>query len=116
MFLKRTKSKNYEYAQITESYRDKEGKTRHKVIANLGRIDQLRENGFHKIIAELAKLIDLKIESSNTDGISEMFEKERSNYGWLAYKKLWNKFKLDDLLSELVSGKLIGYLKTTNMT
>jgi len=109
MFLKRTKSKSYEYAQITESYRDKEGKTRHKVIANLGRIDQLRENGFHKIIAELAKLIDLKIEPSNTDGIAEMFEKERSNYGWLAYKKLWNKFKLDDLLSELVSSKLIEY-------
>ena len=81
MFLKRTKSKSYEYTQVTESYRDKDGKTRHKVIANLGRIDQLRENGFHKIIAELAKLIDLKIESSNKDGIPEMFEKERSSYG-----------------------------------
>jgi len=39
MFLKVSKSKNKTYLKIVESYRDSEGKVRHRVIHNLGNID-----------------------------------------------------------------------------
>ena len=39
MFVKPTKSKNFTYAQLVESYRDEEGKNRHRVIFNLGRVE-----------------------------------------------------------------------------
>ena len=39
MFIKPTKSKNFTYAQLVESYRDEEGKNRHRVIFNLGRLE-----------------------------------------------------------------------------
>ncbi|PXF34841.1 hypothetical protein KU43_03665 [Mesotoga sp. SC_NapDC2] len=39
MFIKPTKSKNFTYAQLVESYRDEEGKNRHRVIFNLGRVE-----------------------------------------------------------------------------
>lgn len=48
MFIKRTrggsKKKPIYYLQIAESYRDK-GKTRHRVLANLGREEELMATG-----------------------------------------------------------------------
>lgn len=35
----------YEYVHIVEGYRDDEGKVRHRVVANLGRRDQLKDSG-----------------------------------------------------------------------
>ncbi len=35
----------YEYVHIVEGYRDGEGKVRHRVVANLGRRDQLKDSG-----------------------------------------------------------------------
>jgi hypothetical protein len=35
----------YEYVHIVEGYRDEAGKVRHRVVANLGRRDQLKESG-----------------------------------------------------------------------
>lgn len=36
-------SKTYEYLRIVESYRDENGRTTHRVVANLGRLDQLAD-------------------------------------------------------------------------
>ena len=41
MFLKTAKIKGKEYIRIVKSYRDKEGKVKHKTIASLGRVDNL---------------------------------------------------------------------------
>ena len=35
----------YEYVHIVEGYRDEEGKVRHRVVANLGRRDHLKDSG-----------------------------------------------------------------------
>ena len=41
MFLKTAKIKGKEYIRIVKSYRDKEGKVKHKTIASLGSVDNL---------------------------------------------------------------------------
>src|SRR3989304_6310657 len=35
----------YEYLQLVEGYRDERGRVRHRVVANLGRRDALKESG-----------------------------------------------------------------------
>src|SRR5207302_9524480 len=35
----------YEYVHIVEGYRDEAGKVRHRVVANLGRRDRLKDSG-----------------------------------------------------------------------
>src|SRR5437879_7194211 len=35
----------YEYLHIVEGYRDGDGKVRHRVVANLGRRDRLKDSG-----------------------------------------------------------------------
>jgi hypothetical protein len=49
MFVKETKVKRsgreYSYLQLVEGYRDQSGKVRHRVVANLGRKDALKESG-----------------------------------------------------------------------
>jgi hypothetical protein len=49
MFVKETKVKRagrvYSYLQLVEGYRDKAGKVRHRVVANLGRKDALKDSG-----------------------------------------------------------------------
>lgn len=49
MFVKETKVKRsgreYNYLQLVEGYRDGNGKVRHRVVANLGRKDALKDSG-----------------------------------------------------------------------
>ncbi len=49
MFVKETKVKRagrqYSYLQLVEGYRDEAGKVRHRVVANLGRKDALKDSG-----------------------------------------------------------------------
>jgi Domain of unknown function (DUF4277)/Transposase DDE domain len=49
MFVKETKVKRsgreYIYLQLVEGYRDESGKVRHRVVANLGRKDALKDSG-----------------------------------------------------------------------
>src|SRR3954449_7653243 len=49
MFVKETKvrrsGREYSYLQLVEGYRDENGKVRHRVVANLGRRDALKESG-----------------------------------------------------------------------
>ncbi|QQS30080.1 MAG: hypothetical protein IPM47_03780 [Sphingobacteriales bacterium] len=82
MFVKATKSKNHTYIQLVESFR--EGKTtKHKVIANFGRLDQLRDSGFLLSVGQ--KLLSL----NNTPciGAENLQETARFCYGHLVYKK-----------------------------
>ncbi len=44
MFIKKTRSKNFIYLSIVETYRDGD-RVRHKTIAKLGRLDLLQKNG-----------------------------------------------------------------------
>ena len=45
MYLKSVKAGGHEYLKIVESFRDKsDGKIKHRVIINLGRVDKLIEH------------------------------------------------------------------------
>jgi len=42
MFVRINKSGERRYLQVVESYRNEDGKPRHRVVANLGRVDGMR--------------------------------------------------------------------------
>jgi hypothetical protein len=61
MFVKETKVKRgeraYTYVQLVEGYRDENGKVRHRVVANLGRKDELKASGqLEKLAGAFARL------------------------------------------------------------
>jgi Domain of unknown function (DUF4277)/Transposase DDE domain len=61
MFVKETKVKRgeraYTYVQLVEGYRDENGRVRHRVVANLGRKDELKDSGqLEKLAGAFARL------------------------------------------------------------
>ena len=104
MFLKITKSKNYYYLQIVHSYREN-GTTKHKVYANLGRFDQLKDN---PQLIRLGKRF-LEIAGKTTSGSSDIKELERLAFGHVVYRKLWKKWKFPSLLRELLKKSKIRF-------
>lgn len=61
MFVKETvvrrKGRAYTYVQLVEGYRDERGKVRHRVVANLGRKEELKASGqLEKLAGALARL------------------------------------------------------------
>jgi transposase len=97
MFIKTTKSGKYEYAQLVESYREN-GATRHRVMLNLGRLDQIRNNPSFQRMAQ--KLAELSAVQSETNNLEDIEDAEIFNYGYLAYRRLWEKFSLPTLLAD----------------
>jgi transposase len=97
MFIKITQSGKYKYAQLVESYR--EGKNvKHRVLLNLGRLDEIENNpSFQRLgmrlleLSKAKKVIDL-----------ESFSDARIvNWGYLVYKKIWEVFELDKILTRI---------------
>ena len=103
MFIRITKSKNYEYVNIVRTYRD-EGTVKHKNIASLGRLDLLRNDpSWKNIIHKLFLMIDSdSVLVDKNDGIKET---DRLYWGYIVYKKLWNKFNFDELLKNALYNK-----------
>jgi transposase len=96
MFIKINPSKNFKYVQLVQS-RWENGKSKHEVLVNLGRLDQIENNpDFQKVFIKLAQIAGAK--STNIDDCSEA---QMLNWGYLVYKKLWEQFKLDEILSAL---------------
>lgn len=102
MFIKITKSGNYEYAQLVKSYRE-DGVTRHKVLLNFGRLDQMQNNpGIQQLAMRLLEISTAKTLVS-LDTISEA---RMVNWGYVVYRKIWREFDLDDILTTIKeSGK-----------
>ena len=99
MFIKITKSGNYEYASVVKAYRDKEKKTtKHRVLFNLGRLDEIENNlSWQKLAINLEELSGAK----NRVELTTISEGDLLNYGYIAYKKLWNRLGIDNLLTKL---------------
>ena len=95
MFIKITKSGNYKYAQAVESFKQA-GVTRHKVMFNLGRLDNIQGSqnfqNFARRLLELSKA-DVPL------NLNDLSEAEISNWGYVAYKKIWQDFSLDKILA-----------------
>lgn len=107
MFLKSTTSKGNTYLQIVQSYREN-NEIKHKVIANLGRLDTLLANGLENIVKSLNKYLPNK-ENPNKLDITTLEEKARVNYGYIVYKTLWEKYSITELLKSLIINKRIKY-------
>lgn len=110
MFVKSTKSKGYEYLKIVESYRDEDGVTRHKVLFNLGRSDQLKEDkSFCRCIGTLVEILDIPGYEKRSDLMSACSEAEMLNYGYLAYKKIWKQLHIEECLKNIQDKSCIKY-------
>jgi transposase len=99
MFVKITKAKDRKYVQLVRSFRQ-DGKVKHEVVLNLGRLD-IEEN--HKMIkglaASLAKAAGIGLDFSSLSG-GNIF-----NYGFIVYKKLWESLGMPDILKR-ISGQI----------
>lgn len=104
MFLKVTKSGGYDYLRLVHSYWEN-GKPKQRVIANIGRLDLLKQNGQLRRLGKKFLALD-GIEAPTLDDIEEL---NRLCYGDIVYKKLWDKYKFTELLSKVVSSKKIQY-------
>lgn len=87
------------YLQIVESYREK-GKTRQRIVASLGCLQELQEkNRIEKIARSLLKFCK---EEKNKNIIDINSLKENERYLWGSVKvirQIWNQLQLDKLLS-----------------
>lgn len=105
MFVKITKSGNYKYAQAVESYREN-GDVKHRVLFNLGRLDVIYNNPSFQNFAR--RLLELSNATSALN-LEDISEAEISNWGYVAYRKIWNDFGLDKILSDIASGTKISF-------
>jgi len=108
MFIKITKSKNNQYAQIAESYREGEN-VKHRVLFNLGCVNAIKDNpSFQRLVEKLVELTGLKKETEiakpsnkKTLDINNCSEAEIKNWGYKVYKKIWTEFEITEFLNKI---------------
>lgn len=106
MFIKKTRSKNYTYLQLVQSYRQGK-KTKHKVIASFGRLDQLQGNKqFIDAISKLVTIVSAEHKLVKLDGLKEL---TRQCWGYKAYKSLFKSLGIEPILESLLKKSQIQY-------
>jgi hypothetical protein len=102
MYTKITSSGGRRYLQLVEGYRTEEGKVRHRVVANLGRIDDLTPQKLDPLINGLNRVLG---RAQNT--ASEISAESAKAYGDVfALHELWKDLGFDRALDRaLRSGK-----------
>ena len=108
MHLKTKKVKNHVYLSIVQSYREN-GKVKHKTIFNLGRADYLVNSGLKNIVRGLQRYLDEDEPDGYKKDIRTIKERQRLNYGYLAYRVLWKKFRLDRILTDIIKARQIEF-------
>ncbi|MGQ9848112.1 MAG: IS1634 family transposase [Bacteroidales bacterium] len=107
MFIKITKAGGYEYAKIVHNYREN-GKIKQKVLLNLGRIDELKNDpSFINLVDKLQKVFLNPCEKTNSIKFSpeDVSEGIIKNWGYIVYRKLWEKLEIDKFLNKHCSCK-----------
>ena len=105
MFIKITKSGNYKYCQAVKSFKQY-GVVRYKVLFNLGRLDIIQGN---PIFQNFARRLCQLSKADSPLSLGSVSEAEIANWGYLAYKKIWESFGLDKILSSIASGTKISF-------
>ena len=92
MYVRVTKSGNRSYLQIVEGYRDDAGRVKQRVVANLGRLDQLGEKDVSALIHGLQRAVGLP----ETLPQAPKFDSAKA-FGdvWLLHQ-LWHELGLSD--------------------
>lgn len=102
MYTKITQSGGRRYLQFVEGYRDEAGKVRHRVIANLGRVDDLTPEKLDPLINGLNRVLG-RAENTSSDLIHAP---ARSFGDVFALHELWKDLGFDRALGRaLRSGK-----------
>jgi len=104
MFFKVVKSKGFEYLKLVETYWQ-DGKAHQRVIANLGRLDVLRQSGQLQRLTQRLK----RLSGDNSVNYKDLKELNRYCYGDIVYRRLWQQYRLDTILGSLVSGKRVQF-------
>lgn len=98
MFIKVTKSGKYEYVQLVRSYKVS-GVTKHEVLLNLGRKDEIENNPmFQRLAKRLGELSGLHKAQNALQSPSEAVIR---NWGYVVYQRLWKSMALNDCLDEI---------------
>ena len=92
MFVKETTVKRsgraYTYLQLVDGYRDANGKVRHRVVANLGRKDALKDSGQLEALAVAVRAVEFDREAYRRRSIVECL------IGWLKEcRRVFSRFE-----------------------
>lgn len=93
MFTRISRSGGREYLQLVESYRNEDGKPRHRVIANLGRIDHLQAESLRPLINGLQRAAGLP-ESKTPEPPRVEFQSSKAFGDLFALQSLWSELGL----------------------
>jgi transposase len=117
LFIKTTRAKGYEYIKLVESYREN-GTTKHNVLYNFGRADLIKQDdSFLRVVRRLCEVADIPVDETdmnveNKSILDDCSEATMYNYGYLAYRALWNELGIQDCLEEVESTTKISYSLT----
>jgi transposase len=112
MYLKKVTVKNAIYLKLVETVWDKEAKKRkQKTILNIGRLDDLMQNGLPFIVKSLAQLVNKELAKNNEKDIKQypnlkdintISDTKKYCYGHIVYRNLWNIFEIGKMLKSLI--------------
>lgn len=105
MYTRITRSGPRRYLQLVEGYRDAEGKVKQRVIANLGRIDQLTSKDLDPLIRGLQRATG----QSAAPASAPEFEPARSFGDLWALDQLWGSLGLRDALRRALRSSRRGF-------
>lgn len=107
MFARVTTAKGKQYLNIIENYREGK-KVKQKVVANLGRVDELKVSSIETLAQKLLSIVNSPkaVNESSTPDIEEL---DRYNYGFVVYKSIWKRLKIDAILDKLTEDRAITY-------
>ena len=107
MFARVITAKGKQYLNIIENYREGK-KVKQKVVANLGRVDELKVSSIETLAQKLLSIVNSpKAVKSSTPDIEEL---DRYNYGFVVYKSIWKRLKIDAILDKLAEDRAITFL------
>lgn len=98
-FLRIEKKKSGTYLRILESYRDEKGKARHRILYNLGKVEDYSAEQLQKMGLKLYELGGGDLKRLFGEGMEEL---ARYNYGYQQiYGKAYQHFGLGDLMRRI---------------
>lgn len=98
-FIRVEKKKSGNYLRILESYRDDRGKNTHRILHNLGKVEDYTPEQLKKIGLKFYQLAGGDIKELLGSGVTEI---GRYNYGYQqVYGKALENFKLDQLFNRI---------------
>lgn len=105
MYTRLSRSGGRTYLQIVEGFRDPDGKVRQRLIANLGRLDQLLPKHVDALISGLQRAVGRVVEAAPTPEFEAAL-----NFGEVyALHHLWNQLGFDRVIRRTLRSSRRGF-------